>query len=182
VGGNFVREWETGGGDNRVQVTLNARPSPRWALMLEPALERVGSPWQFVGTVAGDPDDTHVVARLAQTTGALTTRASYTLTPELTLELYAQPFGSTGRYSDYRSTDRPRARRFEDRFAVLEGSWAGPAPNFDVREYNANLVARWEYRPGSVVYLVWSHQTRSMAGASPGSRVAVKASYWFGGR
>jgi hypothetical protein len=195
VGGNAVREWETGGLFDRFQTTLNVRLSPRATFMIEPAIERVEAPWQYVGVAPGEADPRYVVARMGQTTAALTTRAGYTFTPDLTVELYAQPFLSTGRFTDYREVERPRARRFEDRFVPLDAPWSGRTPDFDVQELNANLVVRWEYQPGSVLFLVWSqsrdrvgpgdpfhfgHHARRLAHAPPENRLVLKASYWFG--
>jgi hypothetical protein len=89
------------------------------------------------------------------------------------VQLYAAPFVSTGRYGDFHRVTDSRAARFEDRFAPLGVRRSGGGfavdengdggtdyrfddPDFDVRELNANLVVRWEYRPGSAVFLVWS--------------------------
>jgi hypothetical protein len=199
--------------------TVTARPSPRLELMLNPSYTANYSGWQYVASpLARTPDDApagrseHIVGALNQHTVALTTRFSYTFTPALSLQLYAQPFISAGDYATFRRVASPRARAFDDRFETLgddaitrtgrqyrvqlEGgdhvSFDDPA--FNVKQFRSNAVARWEYRPGSTLFVVWS-QARSgviadgsfsMARdfealfATPATNVLlVKLSYWF---
>jgi hypothetical protein len=108
----------------------------------------------------------HTFARLAQTTVSLTTRASFTATPLLAFQFYAQPFVSAGSYSDWRELDRARAREYDDRF-VPYGGGAVP-PGFNFKQLNTNAVVRWEYRPGSTVFFVWQ-QGRLQDGLNRGS-------------
>ena len=157
--------------------TLQLRP--RDALSLSVSLrhtlgERLR---QYIGTRSVvDPSGEvprYLFGTLDQKTTQLTLRLDYTITPDLTVQLYAAPFVSSGRYDDFQRVVNPRAARFGDRFNPLitqptedgfgvdeDGDGATDYrfsdPDFDVREFNANLVVRWEYRPGSAVFVVWS--------------------------
>jgi hypothetical protein len=108
-----------------------------------------------VGNVgeAGAAGTRYTFARLDQTTMSVTTRLNVTATPTLSLQLWAQPFVSAGSYSNLRALADPRAPRYADRFAP----YAGDPGGFDVAQLRANTVARWEYRPGSALFLVWQH-------------------------
>jgi hypothetical protein len=120
----------------------------------------------------------YVMARLDQNTLGVTTRLNYTISPTLSLELYAQPFVSAGTYDRFMEVTDPRAPRFRDRFTVFgaddvsydadAGQYAvnldaDPAadlrfddPDFNFKQMNSNAVLRWEYRPGSTLFVVWS--------------------------
>ena len=98
------------------------------------------------------------------------------LTPKLTMQYYGSPFVSAGSYSRFKRTADPRAARYADRFhtfgeseiTAVDGGYEvdedGDSaadytianPDFNVREFNSNLVLRWEYDPGSTLYVVWS--------------------------
>ena len=96
-------------------------------------------------------------ARLEQETRSLGLRVSYTATPTLSLQLYAAPFLSRGEYMNVRELSAtPRATRYEDRYTPYT-----PPPNtamgFNVLELRSNNVLRWEFRPGSTLFAVWTH-------------------------
>ena len=93
------------------------------------------------------------------------------------MQLYGSPFIGTGRYTDFKRGTDTLARRYADRFHAFDASEiayrpdanaydvseaSGPSysfanPDFSFRQFRSNLVVRWEYRPGSSVYVVWSH-------------------------
>ncbi|HEX2974502.1 MAG TPA: DUF5916 domain-containing protein, partial [Bacteroidales bacterium] len=163
-----------------------------------------------------DTDPDYIFARLDQRTAALTLRVSYTFNPELTVEYYGQPFIAAGKYSDFKEITIPDAGRFRERFHVYEpaeiryitdsntygidkdadGIYENSLdnPDFSFRQFRSNLVVRWEYLPGSTLYLVWSQgRTGSVAdgdfsyGNDIGDLFRLKAhnvfllkfSYWF---
>ncbi|OLC86343.1 MAG: hypothetical protein DMD38_09470 [Gemmatimonadetes bacterium] len=132
-------------------------------------------------------------AHLDQQTTSLSFRVDYTATPTLTVQVYASPFVSKGRWSNLRELSAtPRASAYSDRYQPF----TGPAPgDFNLKFFNSNLVVRWEYRPGSTLFLVWSQGrddfeptmgTRNITGdfrqlfnAYPRNTFLVKASYWL---
>lgn len=181
-------EYETTGSGYNAGMYATVRPSGRFRLSVGPDFARGRDPWAYV-TAAGDAGGSvphYVMASLDQTTVSLTTRLDYAFTPRLTLELYAQPFVATGRYTRFQEVTAPRAGRFRDRLRPYgpelrltdgvygvggdgdgepEYSWG--QPDFNVKELRSNLVLRWEYRPGSTLFLVWSQGRQNYDG--PGS-------------
>ena len=163
----------------------------------------------------GDGDPHYVLTRLHSVTTSLTVRASYTYSPTLSLQLYAQPFVAAGRSSEYKEAVRPHAADYDDRYHIYDsseldemdgvgtidtdgdgvGDYEFELLDFNVRELRSNLVLRWEYRPGSTLFLIWSHgrQSSSPDGTyslgndlsdladEPGEHVILaKLNYWLG--
>ncbi len=82
----------------------------------------------------------------------MTLRSTYTFTPHLSIQLYAQFFAAEGRY------DAMRILRTRDALAPFD---AFPKRDeFALSSLQSNLVLRWEYRPGSTLYAVWTHGRR----------------------
>jgi Domain of unknown function (DUF5916)/Carbohydrate family 9 binding domain-like len=172
-------EWRTTGGGYFVGGNLNVRPSGRVRLSLEPRVNYSQDPWIFV-TQAQAADGSHFVfGDIQNRSVSLGTRLSYAFTPRLTLEAYAQPFVAAGEYSRFREVTDGQAADFDDRFhdyAVgteidagdpsqygvrLDGAgdpdFTFRNPDFNFKELRTNAVVRWEYRPGSTLFVVWSH-------------------------
>jgi hypothetical protein len=107
------------------------------------------------------------------------------------LQFYEQPFVSKGTFSTIRELADPGAAAFDARYKPYAVSPDG----FNFKEFNSTAVLRWEYRPGSVLFVVWTQGregvlgaegSRSMAGdvrdlfgLHPNNTFLVKASYWF---
>ena len=91
-------------------------------------------------------------ARIDQKTVSFTTRFNYTMTPTLSLQVYAEPFVSAGEYSNYKELVDGRAEKYEDRYTPY--AYGGNA-DFNIRSFRTTNVLRWEYRPGSQLFLVW---------------------------
>ena len=138
-------------------------------------------------------DTTHYTfARLDQKTLNLNTRINFTASPTLSLQIYAQPFMTTGDYTNWRELANPRAEKYEDRYKPY---LAGDPGGFDFMQLRSNTVLRWEYRPGSTLFFVWqqgrefsSDQPREfsfrndindMFSLHPNNTFLIKASYWF---
>lgn len=133
----------------------------------------------------------YTFAHLDQTTLSSNVRVNYTMTPSLSLQVYAQPFISTGTYGNWRELADPRAERYADRYQPYAGNPGG----FNLREFRSNTVVRWEYRPGSTLFFVWQ-QGRSLYDPTaatfdfsrdfnrvfdlhPMNTLLVKASFWL---
>ncbi|MEO8624171.1 MAG: DUF5916 domain-containing protein [bacterium] len=127
----------------------------------------------------------YVFASLHQTTLSGDTRIEWTFTPQLTLQLYAQPFVSAGRYAAFKQLAAPSSSSYPQYGTdlgtitrnetthnyTIDPDGAGPTapftvvnPDFNVRSLRGNAVLRWEYRPGSQLYVV-GQQERSGAEA-----------------
>ena len=94
----------------------------------------------------------YVFARLDQRTVALTTRVNYTMSPTLSLQIYAEPFVSAGAYTNYKELVDGRADDWQSRYAPY--AYTGNA-DFNYRSFRTTNVLRWEYRPGSSLFVVW---------------------------
>ena len=200
-----------------LSLSLGWRPSPRMNLSLAPRVSWGIAPGQYIGqrTVSDQPH--YLFGRLDQVTTSLTARLNYTFTPELSLEAYAQPYVSTGQYTRLAEAAAPRARSFDDRIrafgpgelvfradsalyrldlnsdGVLESSLRDP--NFNFRQLRSNVVLRWEYRPGSTLFLAWNQgrtseardgryalgrELQGLLDAEGRHVLMLKMSYWFG--
>jgi hypothetical protein len=138
----------------------------------------------------------YTFAHLDQTTASLTGRVDYTVTRDLTVQVYAQPFVSKGAYSNVRELADPRAATYDARYRPYGDTAVTSRPGgFNVKQFRSNVVVRWEYRPGSTLFLVWT-QARAGSAATQGSRslggdfadlfglhpdntFLAKASYWI---
>jgi hypothetical protein len=123
----------------------------------------------------------YILADLRQKTLSFDTRLNMTFTPTLTLELYAQPFISSVHYKNFKQFAAPRTQDLQvfgrdvgtianttDASGTVTGyaidpDGSGPAgtinlsnPDFNFRSLRGNAVLRWEYRPGSTLFLVWT--------------------------
>jgi hypothetical protein len=74
------------------------------------------------------------------------------MTPRLSLQVYAQPFVSAGAYTSFKEMVDGRARDYHARYAPFA---YGGNPDFSIRSFRTTNVLRWEYRPGSVIFVVW---------------------------
>jgi hypothetical protein len=113
---------------------------------------------QWLGNFTDAAKVTHYTfAHLDQETRSLGVRVSYTATPALSFQLYTAPFVSRGKYTNTRELSAtPRAERYEDRYAPYAPP-AGTSLGFDVLQVRSNSVLRWEFRPGSTLFAVWTH-------------------------
>jgi len=110
---------------------------------------------QWISNVT-DTKDHYVFGHLEQTTVALTGRVNYTMTPNLSLQLYAQPFVSGGQYTDLKEMVDGRNPEYQRRFSpYVDADGAIGDPNFNVKSFRTTNVLRWEYKPGSTLFVVW---------------------------
>src|SRR4029079_11182265 len=101
--------------------------------------------------VENTADGRYVFGRLDQTTVSLTTRVNYTITPNLTVQIYAAPFVSAGDYANFKQLVNGRAARCEDRYAPV---FYAANPDFNYRSFRTTNVLRWEDKPGSALFVV----------------------------
>ena len=148
-----------------VNPTLQVRVSSRTTPSLGMSYSRNRDNTQFFGNfVDGGGAKHYTFAHLDQTTVGLTFRVDYTASTTLTLQVYANPFVSKGTYSDVREVSNARAEKYADRFSPYTGPEAADPGAFNVKDFNSSTVLRWEYRPGSSLYVVW---TQGRQGVEP---------------
>lgn len=147
-------------------------------------------------------DTSHVTfAQLDQWTAGVTTRLNYTVSPALSIQVYAQPFASVGDYTEWKElTSTPRAASYAARFQPFDAVGAGASLSNDpggvnFKQLRTNTVLRWEYRPGSILFLVWqqgrddfamtptkfsaSRDFGDLLALHPNNTFLLKMSYWF---
>ncbi len=174
--------------NGNIQVAFRVASQFRTSLILS-ATHRVKD-IQPHGTVT-DSTTHYTFARLDQNEASLTGRIDYTVSPTLTVQLYAQPFVSKGTYSNLSELADPRAAAYADRYKPYTGVLDG----FNRKQFNSTAVLRWEYRPGSTLFVVWtqgrqlfldaegtrsmSREFRDLFDLHPDNTFLVKASYWL---
>jgi hypothetical protein len=179
-----------------LQPSLTLRVSTQLQAQFGANLRHNENDRQWFGNFAGDDGITHhSFARLDQRTLSMNVRLNYTARPDLTLELYGEPFVSRGTYSDIREiSDKPYAADYDARFVPFAPP-ASASTAFRVLEFRTNAVARWEYLPGSTIFLVWTHgrsgftnersdrpwarEYRDVFELHPENTFLVKVSYWL---
>jgi len=109
-------------------------------------------------------------------TMGVTLRANLSITPEMSIQYYANPYLSTGTFTNYKTIDEPHANSYDQLYTLIPNesviynepdntysfvndgtTYEFDNPNFDYKEFRSNLVFRWEFMPGSTFYAVWTH-------------------------
>jgi hypothetical protein len=155
----FLRKTD-GTADTTINPSLQLRPTSSLSLELGLGYERIRTTTQWIESIEGGDATHHAFGTLRQTTSSMTTRVNYTLTPNLSLQVYGQPFVSAGAYSDFRELVDGRAPRDEDRYAPF--AYEGNA-DFRVLSFRTTNVMRWEFRPGSTMFVVWQQGREGFA-------------------
>ena len=204
-----------GGSFGQTFASVSMVPGPQWQVSIAPSYTREVDARQYVTTRSGGSAATYgnryVFAYIDRTTLSLQARVNFTLRPDLNLDLYAEPFAASGRYYDLGELPEPRSRnlrtygtdgttierRPDGDYEVTDGADTFVLTNldFNVRSFRSTSVLRWEWRPGSTLYVVWQQDrsgveeigARSGPGdlfrsltASGDNFFAVKVSYWLG--
>ncbi len=179
-GGNGEQQWYY-----NAWASISTIIGDRLELRFEPTYSRSNTTRQFIAAYNDGPAATYgaryVFGRVYQTSINATVRARYSLSPDMSLELYAEPFAASGRYdsfgelvaarrSDLRmyGTDGTSITPVPDEgYAVTDGAsrFNIPFPDYYFVSFRSNLVMRWEWLPGSTMYLVWQ-QDRSLYDSS----------------
>jgi hypothetical protein len=209
----------------RIRPGVAMKPATNVFVSLSPSFNADEDVAQYVEAVP-DPTATafygkrYVFGYVRSRTVSLDTRVNWTFTPDLTLQLYAQPFIASGAYLNFREFAAPRsvqklvygtdvgtinyapATTGSGGTYTVDPDGAGPAnpfsfanPDFTVRSFIGNAVLRWEYRPGSTVYFVWTQQRSGYDAVGafdfttqrtalfrdrPTNVFQVKVNYWVG--
>jgi hypothetical protein len=172
---------------------IGVRSASRWNMRVGPEFSRTFVPAQYVQTISDATNTTtyrrrYIFAPLTQTELGLETRINFTLTPTLSFESYIQPLISSADYGGAIQLVAPRTYDF--------APYSGQVSNldFNLRSLRGNAVLRWEWRPGSTLYVAWQ-QTRenvgevgdfafgrdrgALMGTRPDNILIVKVNYWM---
>jgi Domain of unknown function (DUF5916)/Carbohydrate family 9 binding domain-like len=191
----------TGGGRNGVgswfrdiEVSVTYRPIAALEITSGVRNNRANNLEQWTGLVT-DARDHYVFGHLSQTTVGFTERVNYTMTPNLSLQLYAEPFVSGGGYDTFKELADGRNPSYAERYAPFAyDRVANGDPDFNVKSFRTTNVLRWEYRPGSTLFVVWQQarendailgdfrfgrDVRGIFGVPPKNVFLVKLAYWL---
>jgi hypothetical protein len=159
---------------------LTAKPGQSFSVTLSPSFSKNSNTIQYVTYIPDD--DRYILSQIDQQVVRMSIRLNYNITPDLTIQYWGQPFLAAMDYSRYKVVTDPRAESLADRYHIFTDSeitydeenneydvdennagtttYSFSNPDYNYDEFLSNLVARWEFRPGSTLYLVWS-QTRN---------------------
>lgn len=174
-----IYDRSNGDGTNQsLSFRLNMIPSQAFNFSLQPSYSWNWNEMQYVGTFETKAGTGWLAGRIDQKTVSLVLRLNLSLAPDLTLQFYGMPFISSGSYNRFKTIINPRAAVWAERYRLLEGGlisfepetssyvvdededgaadFSFADPDFNFLQFRSNLVARWEFRPGCTVYLVWS--------------------------
>ena len=231
IGMNFGASWnELSASSTYFNFRISGRPGSRWQLSAAPNWQKSNNARQYIGVYPGGTAATYgsryVFSWVEQTTLSMQLRLNYAFTPTLTLEAYAEPFASSGKFTQYGELTAAGASSLRTygtdnttittdasgNYLVTDGNTGQtfelPNNDFNVLSYRSNVVLRWEWRPGSALFLIWQqnresdcaagydtgvcYQTDKTPGAGlsagdlaasrgvPGDNIVVlKATYWF---
>lgn len=181
--GSFVytADWNK---EFSLDTQVEWKPSSNISFQISPSFQRSQTPSQWVNvfndiTAKNTFEKRYVFGELDQTTLSASIRLNWTFTPQLSLQLYVQPLISSGSYVNFKELAQPKTYDFNvygknsstisktsDGY-IVDPDGNGPAPtfsfanpDFNFTSLRGNAVLRWEYRPGSTLYLVWT-QNRS---------------------
>lgn len=164
---------------------IRVRPATNIQLEIQPEIGFERDTDQFV-TITEDPTavntygSRYVFADITRTNFTTEIRLDWTFTPDISLQLYARPFITTGNFENYKEFATPREYAFniygedtgtidfENNTYTVDPDGNGPAESFtfseqdfNFRSIQGNTVFRWEYRPGATLFLVWQHDRSS---------------------
>jgi uncharacterized protein DUF5916/cellulose/xylan binding protein with CBM9 domain len=205
--------WTSGQLDGGIDLLATLQARENVDVSIGPSLYARNDPMQYVSELSVADGPSHFVfGRIHETDVSLTLRVNWTFSPHLALQAYAQPYIASGHYGEFKDVNNPGAGRYADRFHLLgsseyqlvdgdsavlpDGTLAITRPDFNFRQLRSTLVLRWEYRPGSTVFAIWSHGRTSdafddgrfrigrdlsdLGSAASENVVMVKANYWIG--
>jgi len=213
-----------GGSQFQSEIDFDFKPAPNIELTVGPSFSRNVNQAQWVGsyldpTAAATSGSRYVFADMDQKTISANIRLNWTFSPELSLQVFMQPLISSGAYANLKQLLQPRTFNFgyfgrdgstltpqrssSNALTGYEVDADGPGPSqpyvfsnpdFNFTSLRGNAVLRWEYRPGSALYLVWT-QSRSdnenlgdfqlhdsmvrLWGAKPDNIFMLKFTYWW---
>ena len=153
------------------------RPIDALELAFHPYYSASENNLQYVDQFNYDDKTDYVLANIQQSTLVFRFMIDYNISPTFTIQYYGSPFISTGKYTQFKRVDVPNAANYNDRFHEFTSSeittdangdytvdangdgntdYGFGNPNFNFKEFQSNLVLRWEFTPGSMLFIVWT--------------------------
>ncbi len=214
LGYNGSRAKQNNFSFNRYVVRLNYQPFNALSVSLNPQFRQNPNKTQYVTDVDFNGTSRYITANIDQQTLSASIRVNYNINPNLTIQYYGEPFISRGRYKEFNFVNNPVAEDLDERVTLFDQNQISFAddvysidedrdgitdytfdnPDFAFVQFRSNLVLRWEYIPGSEIFLVWSqgvngsgdpgdHLFRSLNNQildqQPNNTFLIKATYRF---
>jgi len=178
---------------NNIGLTISVQPLDALRISLS---ANYSNNWrrldQFVSNETYNNIIRSIVGEVKQKTLRFTGRASFNITPDLTVQYYGQPFITRPQYSNFAYVSDPLAKKYDDRFHIFNTNeislsngeyivdengdgredYRFSKPDFNFVQFRSNFVVRWEYKAGSELYLVWSQGNTPDAGSDLDSPLA----------
>ncbi len=179
---------------NRYTISFNYQPVDALNISLENQLEITKDRAQYVSTEDFGNDQRYILGNIKNDEFTTTLRLTYSINPNMSIQFYGQPFISRGRYSNFNFVNNSIASSINDRvnfyssdqisetidtdgnaiFSIDENrdateDYTFDKPDFSFVQFRSNLVARWEYIPGSEIFLVWAQGV--VGSEDPGERL-----------
>ena len=218
IQGEFKRD-ELGAVGYGFDLGLEWRPTQALSFFVSPVYGFNQNNRQYVDEYA-DPTAIstfgrrYIFADLERENFETTMRLNWTFSPTMTLQSFMRFYSTTGSYDRFKAFAKPNSFEFDEygteigtvsrkanTFTVdADGQGEAPSFNFDVPDFSysslqANIVYRWEYRPGSALFVVWQHakdsqlediaafnvwdRTNDILDSAPTNVFFLKLSYWF---
>jgi len=160
----------------RFETGITYQPLNSLSISFQPEYAKNPNKTQYVTETGFNGTPRYINAEINQQTLSAALRINYTVNPNLTIQYYGEPFISRGRYTNFKYITNPVASNLYDRFSLLNSSqislnnsiysvdedtngsvdYTIDNPDFSFVQFRSNLVIRWEYIPGSELFLVWS--------------------------
>jgi hypothetical protein len=159
-----------------IEAGFTYQPTNALSVSAFPGFTTNNDQLQYIDNINVGPETRYLNGTIRQETFSMSFRLNYTINPNLTVQYWGQPFISNGRYNTFKHVSDPLAANFTDRITTytdtqisldsgvynidenMDGNtdFSFSDPDFSFIQFRSNLVVRWEYIPGSELFLVWS--------------------------
>jgi len=163
-------------GRDRFVVRTNYQPTDAFSMSFNVEYANLFDKTQYIDETLFGDDARYILGRIQNQTLTTTLRLNYSFTPDISLQFYGQPFISKGKFKDLNYVLNPTGKSIKDRISIYDANqisfqneeylidenrdgindYSFENPDFSFVQFQTNLVARWEYIPGSELFLVWS--------------------------
>lgn len=162
----------------RYVFRLYYQPFDAFNLSISSEYEENPNKTQYVAEADFNGDARYITGNIDQKTFSTSIRFNYSINPNLSIQYYGEPFISRGTYTDFNYVNNPIAERLNERVTLFSENQISQSngtdnyfidenfdgitdyqienPDFSYVQFRSNLVLRWEYVPGSEIFLVWS--------------------------
>lgn len=175
----MMKRWSQYDNSNmgNIEFSVTYKPINTLSVSLSPGFYVAQDNLQYVTTIEGNEPDNYIMGQLDSKQFSVSARINIGITPDMSIQYYGQPFYFAGDYSKFKTITNPDAADYYDRFHEYANNeiqldtenniynvdtdgngtdFSFDNPDFHFLQYRSNLVYRWEYKPGSTIFLVWS--------------------------